>query len=79
MMNLNSCPKCGFPNCRCGPLKDGDEMPFGKYGGEKLGDVPASYLLWCYEQEWIHDWPGVRDYIKDGINWLKDEAKRERR
>ena len=27
-------------------LTDDSLMPFGKYAGEKLADVPAVYLLW---------------------------------
>lgn len=28
---------------------DQTPMPFGKHKGQKLEDVPASYLLWCSE------------------------------
>lgn len=35
-------------------MKETDEsqrvvMPFGKYKGEYLGDIPVSYLIWAYE------------------------------
>lgn len=29
-------------------LTDDDEITFGKYNGSKLKDVPASYLLWLW-------------------------------
>lgn len=29
---------------------DLDKMPFGKYKGEPLQDVPASYLLWLWDE-----------------------------
>ena len=28
------------------------EMPFGKYAGRKLCDLPTSYLAWFYAQGW---------------------------
>lgn len=32
-------------------LTDTDRMPFGKYKGEPLSDVPASYLSWLWNQD----------------------------
>ena len=34
-------------------LQDTDQMPFGKYKGTSMQDVPASYLHWL--------WTNVRD------------------
>ena len=31
-------------------LTDGSLMPFGKHKGEKMANVPASYLLWLYDE-----------------------------
>lgn len=44
-------------------LTDEDTMPFGKHKGELLSDVPASYLIWLSEQDWISDWPRLKNYI----------------
>jgi uncharacterized protein (DUF3820 family) len=30
-------------------LTDNDLMPYGKYQGIKMQEVPASYLIWCYD------------------------------
>lgn len=30
------------------PLTDDSLMPFGKYKGKPMADVPASYLLWLW-------------------------------
>ena len=30
------------------PLTDTDPMPFGKYKGERMEDVPARYLHWLW-------------------------------
>jgi hypothetical protein len=39
-------------------------MPFGKHKDVPMDDVPASYLAWCRDQEWIGKWPEVEAYIK---------------
>jgi uncharacterized protein (DUF3820 family) len=31
-------------------MKDEDPMPFGKYKGTKMANVPDSYLLWLYNR-----------------------------
>jgi len=31
-------------------LTDESPMPFGKYKGEKMANVPASYLKWIYDE-----------------------------
>jgi hypothetical protein len=52
-------------------------MTYGKrYRGARIGDVPASYLLWIYDNR---RWGGYRDlriYIEDNLPRLKTEAKR---
>jgi len=48
-------------------------MPFGKYGPRglrlDLDDVPASYLMWLWEQNVDH--PSVRRYIEDNMEGIK--------
>lgn len=46
-------------------------MPFGKYKGEKLADVPASYLLYLLE-EGIRNGP-MKTYIETNIDSLKEK------
>ncbi len=55
------------------PWTDSTVMPFGKHKGAKLSDVPASYLLWLFEQTWIKDWPGLYAYLKKNENLLMSE------
>ena len=43
-------------------LTDDSMMPFGKYSGRKLGDVPDSYWLWFLRQDWCDDWPDLVEY-----------------
>lgn len=61
-------------------MKDSDVMPFGKHKGEKLGDIPASYLLWAYDQEWcVINFPLLAAYVAKNYKALEQEANAERR
>jgi len=53
-------------------LKDDSPMPWGKeHKGKAMVDVPASYLLWMWENK--KGGPFVRKYIKDNLEVLKKE------
>ena len=43
-------------------LDDNSPMPFGKYRGKKMIDVPASYLLWLYENG--NTFGEMKDYLE---------------
>lgn len=59
------------------PMTDNDKMPFGKYEGKSMIEVPASYLLWLHEKGCFnHD---VRKYINDNLEAIKMEAKKDER
>lgn len=58
---------------------DNSLMPFGKYKGEKMANVPSDYLLWIFEnnkctQEVAKYIAENLDVIKSEIN-LQDKAK----
>ena len=62
-------------------MDDNSLMPFGKYRGTKLANVPAPYLLWWYNEklksrERLSGWN--RDlwiYIEDNLDALKMEVQ----
>lgn len=58
-------------------LTDNDLMPFGKYKGEKLANVPASYLLWLYDNNKCNQY--LREYIEDNMDVLNEEIKKNSR
>jgi uncharacterized protein (DUF3820 family) len=61
-------------------LKDTDPMPFGKHKGQPLKDVPASYLLWLYEQmRRENDNVKLAFYVEENLNQLNQEAAEEDR
>ena len=51
---------------------DDDVMSFGKHKGEKMQDVPASYLHWLYTSTDIWD-TRLKLYIEENMNHLKEE------
>lgn len=53
------------------PLTDEDHMPFGKHKGQRMADVPASYLAWLKDQGCDH--PGVRGYIENSWSAILTE------
>lgn len=57
------------------PWNDDTVMPWGKHKGQKLGKIPASYLLWLYEQPWIKSWEGLHAYLKANEDRLMLEKR----
>lgn len=58
-------------------MDDNSIMPFGKYKGEKLIDVPADYLLWLYENNKAK--AELKAYIEDNLDVIKDQIKRSQK
>lgn len=67
-------------------LKDDSLMPFGKYKGQKMIDVPASYLLWFYNEHIVGGSEinmtltnkMLKRYIVDNLEVLKIESTKKR-
>ena len=56
------------------PLQDTDKMPWGKYKGVPMQDVPAQYLHWLWSNGKEHDKVcSVADYIRRNLEALKQE------
>ena len=54
-------------------LNDNSPMPWGKHKGQKMANVPASYLRWLYDNNKCN--AEVQAYIKDNMDVLKEEIK----
>lgn len=52
-------------------LEDDSIMPWGKHQGQEMQDVPASYLLWLYDNEKCSG--EVKAYIEDNLDVLRKE------
>lgn len=65
----------------CNDYTDSMPIPFGKYKGTSLGNVPANYLLWLYETseqgERLSD-RKLANYIKDNLKGLQIERESEK-
>lgn len=53
---------------------DHTPMPFGKYRGTTMANVPAVYLLWLFNKGCDHD--GVKQYINSNLDILRKEASK---
>lgn len=57
-------------------LNDESPMPFGKYKGTPMKDVPAQYLLFMWENyKRKHFNADVFTYIEENLDVLKKEIK----
>lgn len=51
------------------PLDDESPMPWGKYKGDKMENVPENYLKFMYDSEKVDS--RVKDYINEYLNYPK--------
>ncbi len=52
-------------------MTDETPMPYGKYKGKQMADVPADYLLWLYENNKCTG--GIRAYIIENLEVIKNQ------
>jgi uncharacterized protein (DUF3820 family) len=52
-------------------MTDESIMPFGKYKGEKLANVPPDYLIWLYDNNKCFG--EIKKYIADNMDVLTSE------
>lgn len=59
-------------------MKDTDLMPFGKFEGTEMANVPASYLMWVKDNIWSNASNfEVKKYIQDNLDAIKLELEQE--
>ncbi len=52
-------------------------MPFGKYAGVALGNIPAGYLIWLYDNfDFRYKDLYLKNYIKENMDVLIQESKK---
>lgn len=57
-------------------MSDTDLMPYGKFKGTEMANVPAYYLIWQWDNASVpvrKKFPEVFDYIEDNIKELRAE------
>jgi len=54
--------------------EDTTPIPFGKYRGKQLQEVPADYLFFIYDYSWVKDnYPALIVYIDKNRKLLEQE------
>ena len=50
-------------------------MPFGKYRGQDVGEVPSGYFEWLLEQEWFEEprWADLREEVENEME-IRDRS-----
>jgi uncharacterized protein (DUF3820 family) len=66
--------KNGNTNMLQKPFDDKTPMPFGKYQGKAMANVPAQYLIWLIENNKAHG--ELRKYIENNMEVLNKEIKK---
>ena len=58
-------------------MDDNSQMPFGKFAGQKMANVPASYLMWLWNNDIVSvkKWNRVYWYIHENLDSLEGELK----
>lgn len=59
------------------PFNDNTPTPFGRHKGTAVANVPATYLLWLFNEGCTHE--GVKQYINDNLAALNKEAENVRK
>lgn len=57
-------------------LKDSDPFPFGNYRGQRMDEVPASYLDHLRDANWLSNYPAVEEYIERCSAAIDQELER---
>jgi uncharacterized protein (DUF3820 family) len=58
-------------------MNDSSLMPFGKFKGVKMIDVPAEHLLYIYENYKLYG--EVKAYIEENLDVIKEQIKRNQK
>lgn len=56
-------------------ITDNSLMPYGKYKGKKMANLPASYLLWMYRNDKL--FKALEVYVEENMDALEKEEKEE--
>lgn len=58
-------------------MTDNSLMPYGKYQGQKMANVPSDYLIWLFENNKCTQ--EVAKYISENLDVLKAEIELKRK
>lgn len=58
-------------------MTDESIMPFGKFKGQKLANVPASYLIWLFDNDKCYG--ELKEYIEENLESLRHEINESKK
>jgi hypothetical protein len=58
-------------------MNDNSIMPFGKYKGKKLIEVPAKHLLDLYHEGTLDEYLTLYEYVVKNVFELEDRSEKE--
>ncbi len=58
-------------------MDDKTLMPFGKFKGEKLANVPDSYLLWLHKEGKLYG--EFKRYVEDNLDAIDSNIQQTRK
>lgn len=59
-------------------IPEEETFPFGKHFGKKMSEVPASYLLWAWENAVsVQRWNKLYWYLKENLEEIKERAEKQ--
>ena len=50
-------------------------MPFGKHKGQPFSEIPPDYFRWLLRQDWIEQWPDLREDIEDYLSSKRNQRQ----
>lgn len=59
-------------------MDDNSIMPFGKYKGKKLSDIPDDYFLWLHGVGINPKYYELEEYIEENLDAFKANVNRNR-
>lgn len=60
------------------PINDDSLMPFGKYKGFKMANVPGGYLRWLYDNA-TQLRPDLKAYLETNLHVIDHEIKLDKK
>ena len=57
-------------------MSDGESViPFGRFKGHRIGEVPDSYLIWLSESDWFEKkFPDLQERVNEELAFREDQG-----
>lgn len=55
-------------------IDDNEIIPFGKFKGKRLTEVPEKYIHWLFQKDWLPKFPSLYLAVKNHIDKMNEGA-----